>query len=237
MSTLALKKQLITILTFFSVFLTTLPNAKAQTRELVQEEGSEKRIALIIGNGKYRKASPLANPVNDANDMAAALGKLGFEVISGTDTNLVQMRRLIREFGEKLERQKGIGLFYFAGHGVEVRGRNYLIPIDADISREVETEDYAIEVNSILRQMEAANNGFNIVILDACRNNPFARGWNGSGDTGGLANVNSADRNLYRVCRRARNDSFGRQRNAQRAFYGCAAQKSETPESEIGRGL
>ena len=191
MSTIALKKQIITILTFFSVFLTALPNAKAQTRELVQEEGSEKRLALIIGNGKYVKASPLANPVNDANDMAAALGKLGFEVIRGTDTNLVQMRRLIREFGEKLERQKGIGLFYFAGHGVEVRGRNYLIPVDADISREVETEDYAIEVNSILRQMDAANNGFNIVILDACRNNPFARGWNRSGDTGGLANVNA----------------------------------------------
>ncbi len=164
-------------------------------RQLVREGAGasqpEKRLALVIGNGRYTKASPLDNPVNDANDMAAALGKLGFEVIKGTDTNLVQMRRLIREFGERLDRQKGVGLFYFAGHGVEVRGRNYLIPVDADIAREIETEDYAIDVNSVLRQMEAANNGFNVMILDACRNNPFSRGWNRSGETGGLANVNA----------------------------------------------
>ncbi len=149
----------------------------------------QKRLALIIGNGAYVKASRLANPVNDATDMAAALTSLGFEVIKGTDTDLVQMRRLIREFGNKLAAQKGVGLFYYAGHGVEVRGKNFLIPIDADISSEVETEDYAIDVNSIMRQMDAANNGFNIVVLDACRNNPFARGWNRSSDSGGLANV------------------------------------------------
>lgn len=161
-------------------------------RQLVREKVSanaEKRLALVIGNGRYTNVSPLDNPVNDASDMAAALQKLGFEVIKGTDTNLVQMRRLIREFGEKLEVNKGVGLFYYAGHGVEVRGKNFLVPIDADIAREVETEDYAIDVNSILRQMDAAANGFNVVILDACRNNPFSRGWNRSGDTGGLANV------------------------------------------------
>lgn len=137
----------------------------------------EKRIALVIGNGGYKFVSPLGNPTNDAGDMAATLRFLGFEVITGTDTNLVQMRRLIREFGEKLEAAKGVGLFFYAGHGVEVRGRNFLVPVDADIGREVETEDYAIDLNTVLRQMDAANNGFNIVILDACRNNPFARGW------------------------------------------------------------
>ncbi|MFN0280005.1 MAG: SUMF1/EgtB/PvdO family nonheme iron enzyme [Pyrinomonadaceae bacterium] len=149
----------------------------------------EKRIALVIGNGGYKFVSPLGNPTNDAGDMAATLRFLGFEVITGTDTNLVQMRRLIREFGEKLEAAKGVGLFFYAGHGVEVRGRNFLVPVDADIGREVETEDYAIDLNTVLRQMDAANNGFNIVILDACRNNPFARGWSRSGDTGGLANI------------------------------------------------
>ncbi len=160
-------------------------------RQLTRENlgTNEARTALVIGNGAYRNVSTLDNPVNDARDMAEALRGLGFEVISGTDAGLVEMRRLIREFGEKLEAKKGIGLVFYAGHGVEVRGKNFLIPIDADIKREVETEDYAIDVNSILRQMDAAGNGFNIVILDACRNNPFSRGWSRSADTGGLANV------------------------------------------------
>lgn len=161
-------------------------------RDQTQPNGAvQRRIALVIGNGNYQRVSPLDNPVNDATDIAAALQGLGFEVIKDTDTNLVQMRRLIREFGERLAQQKGIGLFYFAGHGVEVRGRNFLVPVDADIAREAETEDYAVDVNAVLRQMDAADNGFNIVILDACRNNPFSRGWNRSGETGGLANVNA----------------------------------------------
>lgn len=177
------KKNLsfVLVLTFIAQLFVPF-NIAAQDRRLERENSSganinnQKRLALVIGNGAYQKVSRLDNPVNDANDMAAALQGVGFEVIKGTDTTLVQMRRLIRAFGEKLEAQKGIGLFYFAGHGVEVRGKNFLIPVDADIGREVETEDYAIDVNTILRQMDAANNGFNIVILDACRNNPFARG-------------------------------------------------------------
>ena len=180
-------------LIIWSLLITSFTSGQDK-RQLTQEKTavqSGDRIALVIGNGRYQTVSTLDNPVNDATDISAALKTLGFEVITGTDTNLVQMRRLIRQFGERLERQKGVGLFYYAGHGVEVRGRNYLVPVDADISREVETEDYAIDVNTILRQMDNANNGFNIVILDACRNNPFSRGWNRSGDSGGLANVNA----------------------------------------------
>lgn len=180
-------------LIIWSLLITSFTSGQDK-RQLMQEKTavqSGDRIALVIGNGRYQTVSTLDNPVNDATDISAALKTLGFEVITGTDTNLVQMRRLIRQFGERLERQKGVGLFYYAGHGVEVRGRNYLVPVDADISREVETEDYAIDVNTILRQMDNANNGFNIVILDACRNNPFSRGWNRSGDSGGLANVNA----------------------------------------------
>ncbi len=159
-------------------------------RQLVQDKpGAQKKTALVIGNGRYLRASSLDNPVNDATDIAAALEGLGFQVIKGTDTNLVRMRQLIREFGETLAKHKGIGLFYYAGHGVEVRGRNFLVPVDADITQEVETEDSAIDVYTILRRMDAADNGFNIVILDACRNNPFSRGWNRDGDTGGLANI------------------------------------------------
>lgn len=171
--------------------LTTFAQGDRTLTRDTSSKAAEKRVALVIGNGRYARVSPLDNPVNDAADMALTLQGLGFEVIKGTDTNLVQMRRLIRQFGERLEQQKGVGLFYYAGHGVEVRGKNFLVPVDADIAREVETEDYAIDLNSVMRQMDAAGNGFNIVILDACRNNPFSRGWNRSGDTGGLANVNA----------------------------------------------
>lgn len=169
---------------------TNLCIGQSPPRQLTHEvKSTNKRIALVIGNGAYLNASPLANPVNDATDMSATLKALGFDVISGTNANLVEMRRLIRAFGERLEAQKGVGLFYYAGHGIEARGRNFLVPVDADIKREVETEDYAVDLNAVLRQMDGAGNGFNIVILDACRNNPFARGWNRSGDSGGLANV------------------------------------------------
>jgi tetratricopeptide (TPR) repeat protein len=138
---------------------------------------NEKRLALVIGNSAYQNVDKLRNPVNDANDMAAALRKLGFEVMSGTDLTLPQMRKMVREFGTKLQQQKGVGLFYYAGHGVQVGGRNYLIPVDANIETETETPDYSVDTDLILRFMRDAGNKFNMMILDACRNNPFARSW------------------------------------------------------------
>ncbi len=186
-------RQLVSFLLVLCFLLANaLVPASAQDRQLSRQsddQSGQTRLALVIGNGAYRKASQLDNPVNDANDIAAALEAVGFEVIKGTDQDLAGMRRLIRQFGQKLGTQKGVALFYYAGHGVEFKGRNFLIPVDADIASEVETEDYAIDVDSVLRQMDAAQNGFNIVVLDACRNNPFARGWSRSGDAGGLANV------------------------------------------------
>lgn len=156
-----------------------------------QSVKSESRLALVIGNGTYQNTDSLANPANDATDMASILKELGFEVILGTNQSLSQMRKLLREFGAKLKQNGGVGLFYYAGHGVQVNGRNFLIPVDADIANEVETEDVALDLNSALRQMDAAGNGFNIVILDACRNNPFARSWNRNLGSGGLAQVSA----------------------------------------------
>jgi hypothetical protein len=138
---------------------------------------AEKRLALVIGNGNYQFTDKLKNPVNDANDMAEALKKLGFEVISGTDLTLAQMRKLVREFGNKLQQQKSVGLFYYAGHGIQVNGNNYLVPVDANIETAVETPDYSMDSDTVLRFMREAGNEFNMVILDACRNNPFARSW------------------------------------------------------------
>ena len=153
-----------------------------------------KRIALVIGNGNYQFTSTLDNPVNDATDMTAALKSLGFEVISGTNQSRREMQNLIRRFGNRLADTKGVGLFFYAGHGVAAAGVNYLIPVDADIQAEDEIDDFSISMNFLLGKLDSAKNGFNMIILDACRNNPFARSWRNYrdiGDQGGLARVNA----------------------------------------------
>jgi len=134
---------------------------------------TEIRTALIIGNSAY-KTAPLKNPVNDARDMAAALKGFGFDVTLLTDASHQKMEAAAREFGLKL-RQGGVGLFYFAGHGVQVAGENYLVPVDAVIQTESDVKFGCLNAGLVLGKMEDAGNGLNVVILDACRNNPFAR--------------------------------------------------------------
>jgi hypothetical protein len=148
---------------------------------------SERRIALIIGNSSY-KDSPLVNPVNDARAMAEALRNFGFEVIYGENLSQNDMKRNIRAFGEKI-RKGGIGLFYYAGHGIQVRGRNYLIPVGATINNEEEVEYESVDIGLALAQMESARNRLNIIILDACRNNPFARSFRSAEK--GLASIDA----------------------------------------------
>lgn len=132
----------------------------------------ESRLALVIGNSSYQD-SPLRNPKNDAADMAKTLESLGFEVILQIDTNHQKMTESIRTFGDRLNEEKGVGLFYYAGHGVQVDGTNYLIPVNSPIKREDEVEFNSINVGSVLAKMQSANNDLNIIVLDACRNNPF----------------------------------------------------------------
>lgn len=148
----------------------------------------EPRIALIIGNGAYKEA-PLANPVNDARDMAKALSSLGFNVTLRENVKQKLMKQAIRDFGNELKKG-GVGLFYFAGHGVQVKGRNYLIPVGTDIQGEDEVEDQSVDVNLVMEKMESAENRINIVVLDACRNNPFARSFRSA--SRGLAQVDAA---------------------------------------------
>jgi uncharacterized caspase-like protein len=109
-------------------------------------------------------------------------------VTSGINTNQRDMKRLIREFGQKLK-TGGSGLFYYAGHGVQSKGRNYLIPVDADIQSEAEVEDSGVDASLVLNYMDDAQNGLNIVILDACRNNPFSRSFRSASE--GLAQVDA----------------------------------------------
>lgn len=158
-------------------------------RQLVRPARDEPaRIALVIGNGAYRHAATLPNPVNDARAMTRALQSLGFEVIGGErkglDLTHEAMDALISEFGARLAATKGVGLFYYAGHGVQSGGHNYLIPVDAEIPDESRIKYKAVSLGYVLDEMAAARNDFNLVILDACRNNPFARSWRSSRDAG-----------------------------------------------------
>lgn len=149
---------------------------------------NEQRIALVIGNSAYKEA-PLRNPVNDATDMAAELKQLGFKVTLRTDASRRQMKQALRQFAQDL-RRGGVGLFYFAGHGVQSKGRNYLIPIGANVETEAELEDESVDANLVLSYMDEAQNRVNIVVLDACRNNPFARSFRSA--SGGLAQMEAA---------------------------------------------
>ena len=132
-----------------------------------------KRVALVIGNQAYN-VRPLLNPRNDADDMSRALKNSGFEVIDVRDASLSQMRNAVRQFGDRLL-TRDVGLVYYSGHGIEMRGRNYFIPVNADIKRSDEIADQSLDVNLILEKMETAKKGVNILIVDACRDDPFGR--------------------------------------------------------------
>lgn len=138
----------------------------------------ERRVALVIGNGSYKDA-PLRNPVNDARAIARALSDTGFSVTVMEDATQAGMRRAIRNFGDELAKA-AVGLFYYAGHGMQVKGNNYLIPVNADIDREDEVADQGVDANLVMAKMDSAKNALNIMILDACRNNPFARSFRSS---------------------------------------------------------
>jgi formylglycine-generating enzyme required for sulfatase activity len=137
---------------------------------------AETRIALVIGNSDY-SSGPLPNPANDAKMIAETLNNLGFEVIARRNADQNTMKRAIQEFGARLEKAgpAAVGLFYYAGHGVQLNGRNYLIPTTAQIEREGDVEIEAVSADWVIEQMRYARNRLNIVILDACRNNPFTR--------------------------------------------------------------
>jgi uncharacterized caspase-like protein len=134
-----------------------------------------KRLALVIGNSAYQ-SRPLNNPRNDADDVSKALKGTGFEVIDLRDATLPQMRLATRQFGERLM-SNDVGLVYYSGHGIEVKGKNYFIPVNADIKSSDEVADQALDVSLILAKMDSAKKGVNILIVDACRDDPFGRSY------------------------------------------------------------
>ena len=151
----------------------------------------DKRVALVIGNAAY-KVNPLKNPVNDSTDMARSLRSVGFDVIEANNTTLAQMREATRRFSDKLG-NSDVGLVYYSGHGVEVKGKNYLIPVNADIKREYEVVDQAFDASQFLEMMDNIrgpnNKRVNILIVDACRNNELQKSWRSTNN--GLARMDA----------------------------------------------
>ena len=160
----------------------------ARSNQLPAAPGqSEKRTALVIGNAAYESGA-LRNPINDARAIGRALADLSFEVTLKENLDQKQMKREIQAFGEKLQKG-GVGLFYYAGHGVQVNGHNYLIPVGAAIEHENQVEYEAVDMGAVLSEMDYAHARMNIVILDACRDNPFARSFRSISQ--GLASIDA----------------------------------------------
>jgi uncharacterized caspase-like protein len=131
----------------------------------------DRRVALVIGNGAYTSVTQLPNPPRDAKAMSASLKRLGFEVVEGYDLKMDEMTSLVRDFAQKLDGSKA-GVVYYAGHGIAVGDENYLLPVDISLRSEADLDFKAVNVQLILRQMQR-DERVNIVILDACRDNPF----------------------------------------------------------------
>ena len=135
---------------------------------------AEKRVALVIGNSAYENVARLGNPANDATAMTATLKEAGFDVVdSRRNLNIADMRRAFRDFSDKA-RDADVAVVYFAGHGIEVDGANYVIPVDAALERDLDVYDEAFSLDRILATIEPAKQ-LRLVILDACRLNPFAK--------------------------------------------------------------
>jgi uncharacterized caspase-like protein len=145
----------------------------------------EPRAALVIGNSDYAYA-PLNNPVHDARVVAEALGDAGFDVSLETNADQARMQGAVTAFGNKLHSRGGVGLFYFAGHGLQLAGENYLLPVGGRIETEDDIRNGALAASEVVERMAKAGDILNIVVLDACRNNPVS-----PAGTRGLSRIDS----------------------------------------------
>jgi len=152
---------------------------------------NQKRVALVIGNSAYTNVGKLPNAANDAKLMSSVLQGLGFEVMSYTDIDRNTMKEAVYDFGDRLRETKAVGLFFYAGHGIQVDGINYLVPTTASLKRKEEVEDVCFSIDKVLGQLAYAENDLNIIILDACRDDPFAQTSRAIKGDGGLAQINA----------------------------------------------
>ena len=151
---------------------------------------SEKRLALVIGNAEYvGKGNTLRNPVNDANDVSTKLKALDFDVTTLRNGSKLEMKDAIHQFSVKAK-NSDVALFYYSGHGLQSEGQNYMMPVDAEPDSPADIEYSCYPLNQLLDKLDESNCPMKIVVLDACRNNPFTRGWYRSSAEDGLASVN-----------------------------------------------
>ena len=181
-----MKSILLRNIAVFGLFLFPIFLFAQQESDLAALAGSytsEHKYALVIGNSNYVGMSPLANPVNDASDISAVLEHLGFTVDKVLNGSLEQMEDAVMRLKDRLSAaENSYGFFFYAGHGVQSGGENYLIPVNANIPNENAMRNRAMSVQMVLDELNDARNGLNVVVLDACRDNPF--GWSRSGTRG-----------------------------------------------------
>jgi hypothetical protein len=173
----------------------TLQKSVSQEVVDIPVDVSQKRLALVIGNSAYQHGGTLRNPINDARAMKTALEKLGFTVMKCENCSQNDMKRMIDDFGSKLQNYD-VGLFFYAGHGIQVNGNNYLVPVDSKLEYERDVEYNCVQAGRVLGKMESAKSKINLIILDACRDNPFARSWSRSTSSKGLAFMNAPSGSL-----------------------------------------
>lgn len=178
------------VVTLLLLSVVSAATAQQPNRDMIVNKAGQgpKRWALVIGNSNYEGQNYLPNPANDATDVAKALYNMGFDVAVERDLDQQGMERAIQNFGAKI-RGGGVSLFYYAGHAVQVNGQNYLIPLRANITKEAEARYKAVDVGLVLAQIEGARNLINIIVLDACRNNPLPRSYRSPTASDGLAPI------------------------------------------------
>lgn len=213
-----------------------VPNAMVDLT--IKAHHAEKRIALVIGNSDYKHAPEIPNPAHDAEDVAAALKALGFDVVEGRNLDFQATRMAIREFSDKLT-DADLGLLFYAGHGVQVSGKNYLVPIDAQLDSVATLEVDAVNLDAVLRAMETQPRT-NIVILDACRDNPFTRTLKRSASTSrssgvepGLAPIRTEGGTLVAFATDPGNVALDGSGTRNSPFTGALLKHMTTPELEI----
>ena len=196
-----------------------------------QQNANPQKYALVIGNGNYINTTKLNNPVNDANDMEAALRKLDFTVEKLLNASQEQMESAVLRLKRNLSRsQNSYGFLFYAGHGVQSNGENYLIPVDANIPSENHLRNRAVSVQTMLDDLNDAGNSLNIVVLDACRNNPFS--WSRSGSRGlTLVNRQPADSIIVFATSAQQTASDGEGRNG--LFTSQLLKNIQTPGLEV----
>ena len=178
------------LVAFFLVFLISSLLGLVGSRAHAQSVDTAPRTALVFGNAAYSAPDrPLKNPVSDARLMARTLRELGFDVRLREDADRRSMLQALRELEETLRKTKGVGFVYFAGHGVQVNGRNYIVPIGANLVRDVDAQKNAVDADDVLQRLRDTGAKLNILVLDACRNNPLIATSRSAGTAGAKAGL------------------------------------------------